>query len=251
MGFGGDSKGGRSEFTVQHPEKTVWLGSLPEGTTHTDLLPMMKSVGDCKRVQVGTKGTGFAFFSSPEEATAAIEQLNGAVLNGTAIQVDVYAKKPGSGGGGKGKNSWSNSTPGVWKPQFQKSMEGGKGWGNSWNSKGDSGGGGWSAKGGNSWGNDKGGWGGGKAGGKGGKFDFKVAHPDRTVWIGNLAEDTTHEDLMPLFQTVGDCKRVQVGRKGTGFAFFADAEAAQTAILTLNGAVVKGSEIQVDTYNKK
>uniref|UniRef100_A0A7S4R3Q4 RRM domain-containing protein n=1 Tax=Alexandrium monilatum TaxID=311494 RepID=A0A7S4R3Q4_9DINO len=257
MGWGGSGKG--FEFTVQHPDRTVWLGNLPEGTTHTDLMPMMKTVGDCRRVQVGRKGTGFAFFSNPNEAKAAIEQLNGSVVNGTAIQVDTYTSKtPGGGSGGKG-GGWgekgNKGAAGVWKPQFQKIQPVGKGWGkggSSWGKGGDDWGcgNGWGYKGGDSWGS-KGGWGGGKGGGKGKKFDFKVAHPDRTVWIGNIAQGTTHEDLMPLFKTVGDCKRVQVGTKGTGFAFFADEAAAQAAITQLNGSSVNGQEIQVDVYTKK
>jgi len=243
MGWGGEGKGApKWDYKVMNPECTVWLGSLPEGVTHTELLPLMRTVGSCKRVQVGTRGSGFAIFTTPEEAQAAIEQLNGSDVSGTSIQVDTYTQKEKTGGAGGGKGSWGKqqqqqpyqAPQGVWKPQFQK-QEGG--WSNGGNSWGGNNGGNWS-KGGDSW------------GGKG-KSDFRVQHPERTVWIGNIAEGVTHQDLMPLFKTVGDCKRVQVGRKGTGFAFFGDAASAQAAIETLNGSVVSGQEIQVDEYTPK
>jgi len=81
------------EFEVQHPEKTVWIGNIAPGTTHQDLLPVMKQVGNCRRVQVLKKGTGFAFFSTMEEAQAAISKLDGSMVNNSNITIDKYTIK--------------------------------------------------------------------------------------------------------------------------------------------------------------
>eukprot|EP00933_Yihiella_yeosuensis_P065212 TRINITY_DN6892_c0_g1_i1.p1 TRINITY_DN6892_c0_g1~~TRINITY_DN6892_c0_g1_i1.p1 ORF type:complete len:227 (-),score=44.83 TRINITY_DN6892_c0_g1_i1:81-761(-) len=218
----GGKGGGKSIFEVQHPDRTVWLGNLAPGTTHAHLMPVMTQVGGCKRVQVGTKGTGFAFFSNAQEAQQAILHLNGTFVNGSNIQVDTYTKK-GPGIRKPAGNQWmQRSVTPVWQPMFQKTSQFmGKG-----ASKGAS-----------------------KGAGK--AWQFEVQHPDRTVWLGNIASGTTHLDLLPIMNQVGGCKRVVVGSKGTGFAFFATAEEAQSAITSLNGTIVQGSAIQVDVYEKK
>merc|ERR1719382_2036459 len=104
----GKGKGGGSNFTVKHPDSTVWLGSLAPGTTYQQVQEHMKQVGTCKRAEVKSNNTGFAWFSSEQEAQSAIKLLNGATLNGAAIVVDAWSKKEtSSSGDGKGK---------VWKP---------------------------------------------------------------------------------------------------------------------------------------
>eukprot|EP00441_Pelagodinium_beii_P039682 CAMPEP_0197644830 /NCGR_PEP_ID=MMETSP1338-20131121/17678_1 /TAXON_ID=43686 ORGANISM="Pelagodinium beii, Strain RCC1491" /NCGR_SAMPLE_ID=MMETSP1338 /ASSEMBLY_ACC=CAM_ASM_000754 /LENGTH=198 /DNA_ID=CAMNT_0043218291 /DNA_START=172 /DNA_END=768 /DNA_ORIENTATION=+ len=196
----------------------------------------MQQVGACKRVQVSKNGTGFAFFSTAEEAQMAISRLNGSFVMGSSIVVDTYTKKsPGKGGGGfRGgmmgggmmgggmmgggmmgggfqQNQWmQRQTIPIWQPQFQK-----------------------------------------KGMGKGGAVEFEVQHPERTVWIGSLAEGTSHTDLRPIFMQAGTVKRIQVLKKGTGFVLFSTAEEATLAISSLNGTMVNGQAIQVDTYTKK
>lgn len=249
-------------FSVQHPDRTVWLGNLPQGISHTDIMPVMKTVGDCKRVQVG-KGTGFAFFSTPAEAQAAISQLNGATIGGASIQVDTWTVLPKTGprpekaAKSQPAANQQKGSVGVWKQQFQKQT--GQ---NSWSSPGGS----FqktfqqfmtmmqSMQGGNMQAMQSGNAGqqsAKKAGAQTtGKKEFKVQHPERTVWVGNLTKGTKAEDLLPLFKTVGDCKKVEVGKKGSGFAFFGNQEGALAAIASLNGAVVNGREIQVDEWTK-
>jgi len=78
-----------------------------------------------------------------------------------------------------------------------------------------------------------------------------VDDPVRTAWIGGLAPGTTHEDLLPIMKTAGDCKRVQITSKNQGFAVYATKEDVMAAIIALNGAVVRGVEIQVDEYTSK
>merc|ERR1719277_521920 len=90
-GFGkGKGKGGHRSFS---DEQKVWVGGLPEGTTYKELQPHMKQAGNAKWVecfQGNGKGTGVVCYEKAEEATAAVSSLNGSMLSGSAIQVDVW-----------------------------------------------------------------------------------------------------------------------------------------------------------------
>merc|ERR1719409_2445230 len=114
MGWGNGGKGGRWEMMQMmmkggkgkgkgkgkslrsfYPEKKVWIGNLPEGCTYKELHEHMKDSGATwTEVMKGAgKGTGGAGFKTAEEATAAIAALNGSMLNGSRIEVDVWTKK--------------------------------------------------------------------------------------------------------------------------------------------------------------
>merc|ERR1711879_177318 len=87
-------------------EEKVWIGNLPEGTTYKELQPHMKQAGNAKWVECFNgkgKGTGCACYATEAEVTAAIAALNGSLLNGQAIEVDVWTKKPK--GEGKARES--------------------------------------------------------------------------------------------------------------------------------------------------
>merc|ERR1719281_2415631 len=91
-GKGGGKGKGLRNF---HADKKVWIGNLPDGVGYKELHELMKPAG-AKWVEVmggAGKGTGGAGFKTAEEATAAISQFNGHVLNGSMIQVDVWTKK--------------------------------------------------------------------------------------------------------------------------------------------------------------
>jgi len=101
---GGWSKGGgkgggkhrpKSGFKVieQNAASTVWLGGIPEGTTYTELQQTFSAAGTCKKVLVTKKGTGFAWFASPQEASTCIAMFNGAQVGNSFLQVDTYTKK--------------------------------------------------------------------------------------------------------------------------------------------------------------
>merc|ERR1719388_364045 len=90
-GKGGGKKSGRN-FPA---DKKVWIGNLPESVKYKELFELFKDSG-AKWVEVfgnAGKGTGMAAFKTAEEATAAISKFNGHVLEGSAIQVDVWTKK--------------------------------------------------------------------------------------------------------------------------------------------------------------
>mmetsp|Transcript_66706 Transcript_66706/g.117982 ORF Transcript_66706/g.117982 Transcript_66706/m.117982 type:complete len:175 (-) Transcript_66706:240-764(-) len=75
--------------------------------------------------------------------------------------------------------------------------------------------------------------------------------PKSTVWLGNLAPDTTYQHLNPVMSRAGKCKWIEVNQNGTGFANFSTEHEAQTAIRTLSGSWVKGRSIRVDSYTGK
>merc|ERR1719191_853795 len=97
MKMKGKGKGGKGNKGLRgfHAEKKIWIGNLPESVTYKELFELLKPSG-AKWVEVmkgAGKGTGGAGFKTAEEATAAISQFNGSVLNGSMIQVDVWTKK--------------------------------------------------------------------------------------------------------------------------------------------------------------
>merc|ERR1711870_169699 len=79
------------------PEKTAWIGGLPENEASVDrnkaLLEHMKQAGDCKFVRVGRGGSGSAVYTTKEEVETAIATLNGSEFQGVVIEVDVWTKK--------------------------------------------------------------------------------------------------------------------------------------------------------------
>jgi len=90
-GGGWGSGGGLRSFAA---EKKVWVGGVPEeGVDFKELqahFPGSKFATVMKGNGAGTAGIAFA---TAEEATAAIQTLNGSVLGGATIVVDVWTKK--------------------------------------------------------------------------------------------------------------------------------------------------------------
>ena len=73
------------------------------------------------------------------------------------------------------------------------------------------------------------------------------------LYVGNLAFQTTDEDLLELFSQAGTVESAQVvtdrdtGRsRGFGFVEMATPEDAESAISKLNGTSVDGRTIQVE-----
>mmetsp|Transcript_113286 Transcript_113286/g.199987 ORF Transcript_113286/g.199987 Transcript_113286/m.199987 type:complete len:148 (+) Transcript_113286:2-445(+) len=140
----------------------------------------------------------------------------------------------------------------VWRAQ----KKGGSKGGGSWNSGGGSkGGGGWkSGGGGGGWKSGGGGqhWKGG-ASAKRPKSGFKVVkeNAECTVWMGGIPEGTSYQEIQQAFAAAGTCKKVHIGSKGTGFAWFTTPQEAQTCIAMFNGTQVGESFLQLDSYTKK
>merc|ERR1719379_3111755 len=91
-GFGkGKGSSGLSSFPA---EKKVWIGGLPtEGITFRELQAHFPGSKFATVMKGKGAGTGGVAFGTAEEATAAIQTLNGSVLAGATIVVDVWTKK--------------------------------------------------------------------------------------------------------------------------------------------------------------
>jgi RNA recognition motif-containing protein len=91
----------------------IFVGNLNYQTTQEDLREMFSPFGAVEAVNVITdrdtgQARGFAFveMTNKNEAENAIASLNGAQLNGRAMNVNEARPKPqGGGGGGKGRGN--------------------------------------------------------------------------------------------------------------------------------------------------
>jgi RNA recognition motif-containing protein len=85
----------------------IFVGNLSFQTTQDELHSAFAQYGNVDRVNIVTdrdtgQARGFAFVEMPDqrEAETAISQLNGAELNGRAMNVNEARPKPTGGGGG-------------------------------------------------------------------------------------------------------------------------------------------------------
>lgn len=85
----------------------IFVGNLSFQTTQEDLQAAFANYGSVERVNIITdrdsgQPRGFAFVEMTDRsaAEAAIAQLNGADLNGRAMNVNEARPKPAGGGGG-------------------------------------------------------------------------------------------------------------------------------------------------------
>eukprot|EP00427_Karlodinium_veneficum_P003198 CAMPEP_0169151450 /NCGR_PEP_ID=MMETSP1015-20121227/50838_1 /TAXON_ID=342587 /ORGANISM="Karlodinium micrum, Strain CCMP2283" /LENGTH=218 /DNA_ID=CAMNT_0009220881 /DNA_START=76 /DNA_END=732 /DNA_ORIENTATION=+ len=93
--YKGKGKGwGGSGLSSFPPEKKVWIGGIPEeGVTFKELQAHFPGCKFATVMKGKGAGTGGVAFATAEEATAAIQTLNGSVLGGATLVVDVWTKK--------------------------------------------------------------------------------------------------------------------------------------------------------------
>merc|ERR1712107_209254 len=98
VGNKGNWKQGQKGFKVldRNVDSTFWIGGLPQGIAYKDTGTNFAAAGTVKKVQVLNKGQAIAWFSSPQEAQAAISMFNGMEIDGSAIQVDAWNRKSNS-----------------------------------------------------------------------------------------------------------------------------------------------------------
>lgn len=89
--------------------KRLFCGGLAWATTTEDLQEAFTPFGDVVDAKVVTdretgrsRGFGFVTFSTEEAAAAARESMDGAMLGGRTIRVDLARERQGGGGGGGG-----------------------------------------------------------------------------------------------------------------------------------------------------
>ncbi|CAK0846098.1 unnamed protein product [Prorocentrum cordatum] len=108
------------------------------------------------------------------------------------------------------------------------------------------------AKGGKAWGKGFESWGKGGGGGKARTDSGLKNHPaENKVWVGDLPEGITAEDLTAHFGLAGTVKLAALMKTGTAGLAFSDATEAQAAVLHLNGTEIGGKTIQVDVWTGK
>jgi cold-inducible RNA-binding protein len=80
----------------------------------------------------------------------------------------------------------------------------------------------------------------------------------RKIFVGNLAFETTNQDLQTLFASVGTCESATVisdretGRsRGFGFVEMSSPGEAQKAITELNGREMQGRQLRVSEANDR
>ncbi len=95
--------------------KNIFVGNLSFGSTEQDVRSMFEQFGSIERVSIVTdretgkaRGFGFVEMSNDDEAERAIAALNGANLDGRAINVNEARPKEDRGGGGGGNRGRSN-----------------------------------------------------------------------------------------------------------------------------------------------
>lgn len=91
------------------PSNTLFLGNLSFDCTNEGIQEIFAEYGNITRVSLPTdrdtgslKGFGYVDFGSQQEATAALEALNGQEIEGRNIRIDYAAAREDNGGGGRG-----------------------------------------------------------------------------------------------------------------------------------------------------
>ena len=120
--------------------KKLYIGSLPYAVADADLEKIFAEVGTVESARVimdrdsgRSKGFGFVEMATPEEAQKAIQELNGATIEGRAIMVSLarpQTDRPRSGGGGGYGGGRSGGGYGGGRSGGGR---GGNGGGDSWN----------------------------------------------------------------------------------------------------------------------
>jgi len=220
----------------------IWVGNIAEGTTHQELKAHAEqSACPARWAEVFTdrgKGTGAIGFASASDVGPAAAALNGTFLNGNRLEVDVWQKPDKEDGGqpivqpsSPPKQNWAP----AWRPEpkkwptptqtYQASYQ--ASYQETYQPSG-------------------------QPSGQPNQ-NWRKGNPTKMVWVGNLAEGTTFQDLLAHAQQAGKPRWAEVFSekgKGTGAVGFASAAEVATAVAALQGTFLNGHEIQVDLWEK-
>jgi cold-inducible RNA-binding protein len=99
--------------------KNIFVGNLDFGATESSIRSLFEPYGNVERVNLVTdrdtgRSRGFAFVEMTDSAEAdkAITALNGANLDGRALNINEARPKPQGGGGGRGFGGASRGSGG-------------------------------------------------------------------------------------------------------------------------------------------
>jgi cold-inducible RNA-binding protein len=115
----------------------LYVGNLSFDTSEAGLREAFEQFGQITDVYVASdretgRPRGFAFvtFSNEQESAAAVEKMNGAQLDGRALNVTIARPKEEGGGGGGGSRSFGpNRKPGAFQQRYNSGGGGGGGGG--------------------------------------------------------------------------------------------------------------------------
>lgn len=269
-GSGGSWQGGGKQMKDIDASLKVWVGNIPHSVEWKELQSHCAKVGKVKWAEIMRKGSGCVAYASAEDAATAIATLNGSLLGGQAIQVDVWGNKEAAAP--QAALPVAQATPAPAKAKVAKApglvakgagdsfadaaslyagmVSGGKGSGktgkpvmmpvltkpiSNWAALYEGASQGTATK-------TKATGGGGAIGGSMKKIDSS-----KKVWVGNLSGETTWKELEKHFKLAGHTTWVEA-KNGLGCVAYKTAEEAQLAIATLNGSELCGSLIQVDAW---
>jgi RNA recognition motif-containing protein len=203
----------------QQPETAVFVGNLAYASTEDSIRNLFGSVGAIQRVKVlvfsdtqRPKGAAIVTFEEASAAAQAVDQLQGASLDGRQISLrPFYTNGPPQREGG-----------------FRGESRGGRG--------GDFGG--------------RGGFRGGRGGdfgGRGGDFGGRgagrapaPAGAGVVVTVGNLPFRSTWRDIKDVFNQVAPVLRADITSRGSGSVSFATMDEAMAVVKDLQGADLGG-----------
>merc|ERR1711920_779508 len=263
---------------------TVWIGNIPDGLTKEEIEENFKQAGTVKYCSLGKGGTGKVEYSTAAEAKRAIEMFNGTEINGSALHVDPWTG--GGSGGASGRSGGESAGEDVEAfilssgmderaagalreeaPAVQKRVVARGSLADARNPSAavmcrirDAKSGGGGNGGGNSFGGNPmmqmfqkmAGGGAGKSWGNGnGSKSWGNQDRSTTIWIGNIPEGITQEELAENFKQAGTIKKTNLTKGRTGIIEYTSADEAQKAITMFNGSEVNGSALHVDAWTKK
>ena len=94
------------------PNNRLYLGNLSWNTTESDMRTAFEAFGEVTDVKLITdretgrsRGFGFITLDTDENASKAIEGLNGSMMDGRALRVNVAEDRARGGGGGGGNRN--------------------------------------------------------------------------------------------------------------------------------------------------
>ncbi|KAK8849790.1 hypothetical protein IAR55_005126 [Kwoniella newhampshirensis] len=255
--------------------RNVFVGNLPLQASWQDLKDLMRQAGEVIRADIGMhmdgtpKGNGTVVFVNPEDAKAAIEMYNGFDWFGNILEVreDRFATGGFRGRGGFARGGFAPRGAFGFRGGFRGGfMGGGMGMGMGLGRGGFAGGmgrGGYGGavgvQGGRNFTNDlyadyNGPDGSAEAmavdGGVSSGLQPEPAEPNQQILVRNLPWSTSNEDLVELFETVGNVVLAEIifegGRsKGEGIVQFTETAEGQVASEKFMGYVYGGRPLDV------
>ncbi|WWC73826.1 uncharacterized protein I206_107798 [Kwoniella pini CBS 10737] len=254
-------------YPVNPTNRNVFVGNLPLQASWQDLKDLMRQAGEVIRADVGVhpdgnpRGNGTVVFVNPEDARAAIEMFNGFDWFGNILECkpDKFAN------GGLAARGRGGFRGGFAPRGFGFARGGFAGRGGAFPGAGLGRGmgfnpayGGAAAAGGRSFNDNiyadyngpEGGDGMAVDGAGGSGLQRQPAEPNQQILVRNLPWSTANEDLVELFETVGNVVIAEVlfeaGRsKGEGIVQFTETAEAQTAGEKFTGYMYGGRPLDV------